>query len=72
MVKDSVILHIYLMSSVKNLLGEYALSGLKGFFSTQVFYLVFMGLSKTAQKIAEGKGILENTKRQADCTDCSG
>lgn len=70
--KESAIPHIYLMSHAKDLLGEYAMSRLMGFFSTQVFYLTFVRLDKMAHRTAEGKGTSENTKRQTDCTDCSG
>lgn len=69
--KNSAILHIYFLSHVEDLVGDYAISELMGFFSIQVFYFAFMVLSKMAYRIAKGNGILENTKRQTDCTDCS-
>ena len=64
--KNSAILHMYFLSHVEDLVGDYAISELMGFFSIQVFYFAFM-----AYRIAKGNGILENTKRQTDCTDCS-
>lgn len=69
--KNSAILHMCFLSHVEDLVGDYAISELMGFFSIQVFYFAFMVLSKMAYRIAKGNSILENTKRQTDCTDCS-